>query len=179
MDTSWYWHRICFPAPAGATAPEGLRCGLRLSSQWRVQLLTPWAEQSAPASCWDWTREILALPVCVLGWGFLLPSKWDAVGGQQSTWHQRWQKGNWIFSKTQSWGLNLQLYRGEGQAGSLLFCDVWHRKLMTSDNGKNSPSLLADLHPYNMLSAYIADEKQEVLSNKSSEPVQCNSTRRN
>lgn len=77
---------------------------------------------------------VLAHGRCVLGWGFLLPSRWDALGGQQSTWHQRWQKGNWIFFRTQTWAFNLQLYRGEGQAEYLLFCDGQHWKLVTSHN---------------------------------------------
>lgn len=147
---------MCFPAPAGAAAPKSLRCQLRLSSQWKAQLLTPWAEQSA--SCLLLTLnqgKILSLPTGDVSLvKDFSPSKRDAVGGQQNTWHQGWQKGNLILSRAQAWAFNLQLCRGKRQAESLLLCDGQHWKLVDSHSWKNSPSLLADLHLYNMFSAY-------------------------
>lgn len=82
---------------------------------WR-ELLVPLAETGAGRNF------VLACRRCVLGWGFVLPSKRDAGGGQQSAWHQRWQKGNLIFSRTQEWAWNPNCT--EGRADWVSACSV-------------------------------------------------------
>lgn len=89
----------------------------------------------------SWKERLVPLPetgagrsfACrrwVPGWGFVLPSKGDAGEGQRSAQHQRWQKGNWIFSRTQAWAWTPSCTEGkagwifaiteQAKAGSLL-----------------------------------------------------------